>query len=203
MNQFPFDIPESLRSYLNTFQESPEKGISNLEQYISRRRLDAVAFFLLASMYKSQGADEKARDTAARARALAPGSRLLEHLHYFLSHPDGFNAWVPEDVSPFPSNRRKDATSNLSYDLEALITRLTRAGTKRIKVSEQASETDLILRSDEVEALATPTLAQIYVKQGKIQEAIATYQRLCETRPAQTKAFEEQIAHLRTLSAAN
>lgn len=199
MNPLPFDIPESLKSYLTSFQESPEKGISLLEQYVSKRRIDAVAIFLLATMYRAHGLHDKARDAASRSRALAPGSRLLEHLHYFLSHPDGFHAWIPDASLKHRAGRQSDTATNLSYDLENLIGRLTRAGSKRIKIAEATGDTDFITHSIEVDALATPTLALIYEKQGKIAEAIGTYERLCVLRPTSTTAFTLEIERLKQL----
>lgn len=200
MPEIPFEIPESLNSYVKTFEESPEKGIANLEAYLARRRNDAVGFFLLAVLYASHEKGDAARKAASRARALAPGSHLLEHLHYFLSHPDGFKAWVPRqsDVAATPG-RSHPSASTLSVDLDVLISRLTRAGSKRIEVPSggkpvSRGEDDKVL-SD----LATPTLAGIYEAQLKFEEAIAVYERLIAMRPSQKGIYENEIERIRTL----
>jgi tetratricopeptide (TPR) repeat protein len=45
------------------------------------------------------------------------------------------------------------------------------------EVSEEASEADILIQ------LATPTLAEIYFKQGQVQEAIRTYEKVLARNP--------------------
>jgi tetratricopeptide (TPR) repeat protein len=200
MKKLPFDIPDSLKSYVITYQESPAKGIANLENYLSKRRIDAVGYFLLAVLYQSAGRANEAIMAASRARTLAPGSKTMEHLHYFLTHPDGFEAWVP-DTNPIPkveSKSRKQERSNISIDLETLISKLTNSTTTRIKFNEddQGDETSFLTDGGEAEELATPTLAIIYEKQGKIDEAIKVYQNLAKARPGEAKKYMSHIERL-------
>jgi len=137
---------------------------------------------------------------ASRARALAPGSHLLEHLHYFLSHPDGFKAWVPQqpDVAR-ASVRSHPSASTLSVDLDVLISRLTRAGSKRIEVSTERKSVSRGEDDKVLSDLATPTLAGIYEAQLKFEEAIAVYERLIAMRPSQKGIYENEIERIREL----
>lgn len=201
MKKLPFDIPDSLKSYVITYQESPAKGIANLENYLSKRRIDAVGYFLLAVLYQSAGRAKEAIIAASKARTLAPGSKIMEHLHYFLTHPDGFDAWVP-DTNPAPLvalKSRKQERSNISIDLETLITKLTNSTTTRIKLNEndQSDESNFLTDGGEAEELATPTLAIIYEKQGKIDEAIKVYQNLIKARPSDSQMFTSHIQRLK------
>lgn len=200
MKKLPFEIPESLKSYVVTFGESQAKGIANLEQYLARRRIDAVGYFLLAVLYNAAERPEDAKSAANKARALAPGSKIMEQLQYFLTHPDGFNAWIPDNdnqVAPAKSLRKQDRTE-ISIDLETLISRLTKASGKRIKIKDEPSVE--LFQTEGVDAgeLATPTLAKIYERQGKIEEAIRVYQKLIAARPAEAPKFKKEITKLLT-----
>lgn len=201
MKSLPFDLPESLKSYLVTYQDSPDKGISNLEKYVAKRRNDAIGYMLLSLLYHQSGDKTKAIRTATQARTLAPGSTLLENLHYYLSHPDGFNAWLPGDK--LKRVRGKDKISNTPYDvaldLDTLISRLTRANQKRIKISDESQEKVFLDNVPEVDQLATPTLALIYEKQKKYDEAIRMYNKLIENRPKDAELFQVQIERLEKL----
>lgn len=201
MKSLPFDLPESLKSYLVTYQDSPDKGISNLEKYVAKRRNDAIGYMLLSLLYHQSGDKTKAIRTATQARTLAPGSTLLENLHYYLSHPDGFNAWLPGDK--LKRVRGKDKISNTPYDvaldLDTLISRLTRANQKRIKISDESQEKVFLENVPEVDQLATPTLALIYEKQKKYDEAIRMYTKLIENRPKDAELFQVQIERLEKL----
>lgn len=195
MNSIPFNLPESLQGYVKTFQSSPKKGIANLEQYVSKRRLDPVGYFLLAILLHENGQEFEALKAATKAKALAPGSALMENLQYYLSHPKGFEAWVPPQKRAESNNRRK-TSSELSIDLDTLISRLTRAGSKRIKISENSNGFNLDTESAEVEKLATPTLALIYERQGKIDEALRVYMDLIQLRPENKAHFQSQIERI-------
>ncbi|MCH8495690.1 MAG: tetratricopeptide repeat protein [Balneolales bacterium] len=198
MIKIPFEIPESLKSYLKTFDESPEKGIANLEQYLAKRRIDGVGFFLLAILYKLNDQGAEALQAASKARALAPGSHLLENLHYFLRHPDGFDAWVPQNNIAKPLSARKhDTASTLTVDLETLITRLSRASQKRIKITRDNNGESRGNNDHLVDELATPTLAGIYESQGKTDEAIQVYERLIELRPKQKNIYLAEISRIK------
>jgi tetratricopeptide (TPR) repeat protein len=198
MTTIPFEIPDSLNSYVKTFEESPEKGISNLVQYLGKRRNDAVGYFLLAILYTFNKQMPEALKAASKARALAPGSHLLENLHYFLCHPDGFKAWTPEPRIPGASSIRKSqSASTLSIDLDILISRLSRAGSKRITITKEDGTDSRGDHADTTDQLATPTLAGIYESQNKLDEAIKVYERLMVLRPKYESIYEDEIKRIR------
>jgi tetratricopeptide (TPR) repeat protein len=198
VKSIPFEIPESLKSYLVTYQDNPDKGISNLEKYLVRRRNDAAGFMLLSILHHLSGDTHNAIKSATQARTLAPGSTLLENLHYFLSHPDGFEAWVPTDSLRQTNGveRSTHTPYDIALDLDTLISRLTRANQKRIKMSDSSQGSRFSENSPEVEQLATPTLALIFEKQKKYDEAIRVYQKLVVDRPYDADRFRDQIVRL-------
>jgi tetratricopeptide (TPR) repeat protein len=202
VKSIPFEIPESLKSYLVTYQDNPEKGISNLEKYLVRRRNDAAGYMLLSLLYHLSGESLKAIKTATQARTLAPGSSLLENLHYFLSHPDGFEAWIPtESVRQYNGNESSAGTPyDIALDLDTLISRLTRANQKRIKISDSHNGQKFSENSTEVDQLATPTLALIFEKQKKYDEAIRVYHKLVIDRPYDADRFRDQITRLEKMT---
>lgn len=200
MKIVPFEIPESLKSYLVTFESDPEKGISTLEKYITKRRHDPVGFMLLALLLKHQGKTIEAKSAAVQAKSLAPGSTLLDNLHYFLSHPDGFNAWVPDESNRIASvHGSRSSRTDISMDLDVLISRLTRANSKRIKIASRSGDNDNTEDTSVVDTLATPTLAHIYEQQGKYAEAVKVYQKLKLIRPEKADVFQKEIDRLQEL----
>lgn len=200
MDKIPFDIPESLNSYLVTSKESPEKGISNLEKYVAKRRSDAIGYFLLAILYQRNNEKDKAKRAASNARSLAPGSELMENLHYYLSHPKGFDAWTPKANRFYPDKSGENgAVNTISLDLETLISRLTRATQKRIKIVEESGTPVFNEKAEGVEQLATPTLALIFEKQGKYDEALAIYKKLIHSRPMDAERYQAQIERIEQL----
>lgn len=95
MHELPFEIPQSLRGYLTQFENDPDRGIANLEAFLKKRGMDAVGYFLLSWLYFNNGQKEDAVQCALKAKCFAPGSPFFQHLHYFLVHPDHFEAWKP------------------------------------------------------------------------------------------------------------
>jgi tetratricopeptide (TPR) repeat protein len=200
LDKIPFDIPESLNSYLITSMESPEKGIANLEKYVAKRRSDAIGYFLLAILYHRNDERDKAKRAASNARSLAPGSELMGNLHYFLSHPKGFDAWTPKTSRSYTGKHSENGTNNtISLDLETLISRLTRATQKRIKIVDESSTPVFNEKAEGVEQLATPTLALIFEKQGKYDEALTIYRKLLKSRPMDAEQYQAQIERLEQL----
>ena len=98
MQELPFEIPQSLRSYVAQFENDPEKGIGNLESFLKKRGMDAVGYFLLSWLYINKGEKEQAVHYALKAKCFAPGSAFFQHLHYFIVHPDHFEAWKPFEL---------------------------------------------------------------------------------------------------------
>ncbi len=95
MQELPFEIPQSLSSYVAQFENDPEKGIANLEAFLKKRGMDAVGYFLLSWLYFNNDQKEEAVHFALKAKCCAPGSPFFQHLHYFMVHPNHFDAWKP------------------------------------------------------------------------------------------------------------
>jgi tetratricopeptide (TPR) repeat protein len=204
METIPFSLPESLQGYIKTFEQSPDKAVENLEKYLHKRRYDAVGYFLLALLYKMNNTPAKALEAASKARSLAPGSALLENLHYFLSHPDGFNAWVPDLEYQFglektSKNGNGNGHFSFSLDLEQMIGRLSRVDGKRIKPAGSTSTVSIKEDTEILDKLATPTLARIFENQGKISEAIGVYEKLMKSSPDKLSEYQAEIARLEGL----
>ncbi|MEX2363017.1 MAG: hypothetical protein WD597_05310, partial [Balneolaceae bacterium] len=54
MQQLPFNIPQSLSSYTEKFEDDPEKVIQKLKKHLRKRGPDAVGHFLLAWFHHLQ-----------------------------------------------------------------------------------------------------------------------------------------------------
>jgi len=88
MAELPFNIPQSLRSFNERFEKNPKTGITKLSRHLKKRGPDAVGHFLLAWFYHLDDQNSLAIKEALKAKTFAPGSPLMEHLHYFLVHPE-------------------------------------------------------------------------------------------------------------------
>lgn len=201
MDSFPFELPESLATYVDQFENDPQKAIKKLEYQIQRLGNDAVAHFVLAWFYYKTGKMDKAIDYALKSKTYAPGSPFFEYLHYYLIHPQAFKAWIPENIykdSHFKTSF--DLKIDLLQDLDTLIKRLTEAENNRIKIDNDQQKTenkDLSIASQSVDDIASETLAQIYKEQGENQEAIKIYKKLCEVHPENKERYLEQINDLK------
>jgi len=200
MEPLPFELPPSLAIYAEQFEEAPERTIDKLEKHLNRRGPDAVGYFLMAWFYVQNDDMPKAIESALKAKTYAPGSPFLEYLHYFLIHPEAFQAWIPPDNNVHPVNEASVYMQPVDFihDLESLISRLTEAETKKITFDPEspAPAEDLSIPSQSVDDIATETLAYIYEKQGKIEEAKAMYQRLIAMRPDKKKEYTKALKNL-------
>jgi tetratricopeptide (TPR) repeat protein len=201
METIPFTLPESLQGYIKTFEQSPDKAIDNLQKYLLKRRNDAVGYFLLALLFKMNDKTAKALEAAITARALAPGSSLLDNLHYFLSHPEGFNAWIPDREHQFGLKKPQNGNGHFSFsmDLEQMIGRLSRVDRKRIKPVGVSGSAGLNEDTEILNKVATPTLARIFESQGQTNEAIGVYEKLMESNPSKKAEFEAEITRLKEM----
>lgn len=136
MDELPFEIPWSLNSYVSRFKTRPDKGIEQLETYLHRRGQDAVGYFVLAWMYFRKGDLEKALELALKAKCYAPGSPMMEHLHYYFLHPDRFQAEVPAGP-PITIKTGEHLQDHPSADIDDLINRLSQRETSRIVPEEE------------------------------------------------------------------
>jgi tetratricopeptide (TPR) repeat protein len=201
MPQLPFKIPKSLASYAEHFDKEPIEATKRLQKQLQKRGPDAVGHFLLAWFYHLEGMDDQAVAEAVKARIFAPGSPFFEKLHYYLSHPNTFEAWTPdsETVSSKKSSTSIDEPGPV-LNLDSLIQKLSSVESKRIRPEEKENSTDKSgekISADDVDDIVSETLAQIHERQGKLDAAIRTYERLKELRPNKRKHYQEEIIRLK------
>ncbi len=202
MSQLPFDIPKSLASYVESFEADPIKATTRLKEQLKKRGSDAVGHFVLAWFYHLKGMDDNAVEHALKAKICAPGSPFFEKLHYYLAHPNTFEAWTPP---PEAGDGSKSFSGNAMpgpvLDLDALIDKLAKVENERIDVSEHASLSPASIDgiSDQVDDIVSETLANIHETQGKTDAAIRTYKRLKELNKEKREFYKEQISRLQKM----
>lgn len=204
MADFPFPIPKSLATYVDQFEDDPEKATNMLEKHLKRRGLDATGHFFLAFFYYKRGMQNRAMDHAIKAKTFAPGSPLMENLPYFFNHPDGLNAWLPSreetSYSHYSTQEQVSKVSASLLDLDKLIAELSRIETKKITPDQNEdvdTDTDLSEKSSKVEDIVSETLARIHENQGRYKLAISTYEKLISVYPSKEEEYREQISRLR------
>lgn len=199
MQTLPFNIPKSLFSYVEKFEEDPEKIIKKLQKHVKRRDPDAVGHFLLAWFHHLQDQNKEAVKEALIAKTYAPGSPLMEHLHYFLVHPELFEASIPS--AQYSSEKKLQHASRTSpiLDLDRLIEMLEAVESQRFQISldGETDETDLSEKSTEVEDIISETLAKIHVTQGNKKEAIKMYERLITINEDKADIYSSEISKLK------
>lgn len=196
----PYQIPKSYQSYLETFDQDPETAIVRLKNHVEKRNAGAVGYFFLAWLYLKNGDKEKALESSIQAKIMAPGSRLMCRLHYYISHPQSFNAWEPtKNRKSFKRNHHSFDHSHPIQDLDGLIAKLSSVESRRIKPGIEADEDkrDLSENSSDVDDIVTETLAVIHEKQKNYPAAISTYERLKNVNESKSEYFNEQISRLK------
>jgi tetratricopeptide (TPR) repeat protein len=203
MPQLPFKIPKSLASYAEHFDKEPIEAIKRLKKQLKKRGPDAVGHFLLSWFYHLEGMDDQAVDEALKARIFAPGSPFFEKLHYYLSHPNTFEAWTPdsEAASTTKSTKSIDEPGPV-LNLDSLIQKLSSVESTRIRPDEKTEPEDTSNKNvmeDDVDDIVSDTLAQIHERQGKLDAAIRSYERLKKMRPEKSEEYQEEIMRLKAL----
>ena len=206
MADFPFPIPKSLATYVDQFEEDPEKATEMLKNHLKKRGLDATGHFFLAFFYFKRGMQDEAMDHAIKAQTFAPGSPLMAHLPYFFNHPDGLNAWVPSREETYYSHySTQEQVSKVSaslLDLDKLIAELSQIETQKIAPNQNEhvdTEEDLSERASKVDDIVSETLAKIHENQGRLKLAINTYEKLKSLYPSNKARYQEQIERIRKL----
>lgn len=201
MPELPFDIPQSLASYVSHFDDDPVTATERLKKQLNKRGPDAVGYFLLAWFYHLQDMNEKAVEESLKAKTLAPGSPFFEKLHYYLSHPHTFDAWTPSEYSEPDGNTEFETRHTpVLEDLDSLIEKLSEVEAEKITFSfsdKKSSDPKNKKPIDDVADIVSETLAGIHEKQGKTEAAIRTYERLKELRKEKSDYYAEQITRLR------
>ena len=193
-------IPKSYQSYLEQFEENPDKAISRLTARIEKRNTGAVGYFFLAWLHLKNKNKEKALEAALSAKIMAPGSRFMERLPYFIQHPHAFEAWQPKKTTA--GNKSTNSNSEEAYpihDLDLLISKLSSIEPRRMseKDLKQGEQNDLSKGSVQVEDIVTETLAVIHEKQENYAAAIKTYKKLITENRSKKEYYNEQIDRLK------
>lgn len=198
MNTIPEQIPRSLKSYLDQYQEQPAAAIERLEKHLVKRGPDAVGYYLLSWFYHYQDQQTEAIRCAWKAKVFAPGSPVMEQFPYFMAHPKKFDAWKPfRFLFQQRSEKRDDGRHLPISDLDSLINKLSSVESERIRLDPEATDgPDLSEGSSMVEDIVTETLAGIHEKQGNKKAAIETWQRLAELNTGKKEYYREQIDRL-------
>jgi tetratricopeptide (TPR) repeat protein len=196
----PAHIPQSLRSYLAHYQENPDNTIKKLEAHVRKRGADAVGYYLLSWFYHYNGDSDNAVKAAWKAKIYAPGSPAMELLHYFMKHPKKFKAWKPtKQVIKSHMVERSLRKVHPISDLDSLIEKLSTVETKRITFDLNSEDgPDLSEESSRVDDIVTDTLADIHEKQGNMEAAIETYQKLMQLHTHKKGFYKKQIERLET-----
>lgn len=206
MHKLPFTIPKSLNSYVDHFEKEPIEATKRLKKQLKKRGPDAVGHFLLAWFYHLEGMDDQAVDEALKAHIFAPGSPFFEKLHYYLSHPNTFEAWTPDTDTTSKKTRSTIDEPGPVLNLDSLIERLSSVESKRIRPNEERpsqSTSNKHESTDDVDNIVSETLAKIHEQQGKFNTAIKTYERLKDLHPNKKEHYNEEITRLQALKEEN
>jgi tetratricopeptide (TPR) repeat protein len=193
-------IPKSIQGYIDQFETDPATAIERLKNHISKRNTGAVGYFFLAWLYHRNKEQKKAVQAAMKAKMLAPGSKLMERLHYHLSHPRSFNAWEPElREKTFQKDTHSLDTAHPIQNLDLLIARLSSVDRSRMKPDpdKKDKEKDLSELSSQVDDIVTETLAAIHERQNNFTAAIETYRKLRSSNPSKKDHYSEEIFRLK------
>ena len=206
MPQLPFKIPKYLTSYAEHFDKEPIEATKRLKKQLKKRGPDAVGHFLLAWFYHLEGMDDQAVDEALKARVFAPGSPFFEKLHYYLSHPNTFEAWTPDSSSASKQSHSTIGEPGPVLDLDSLIEKLSSVESKRIRPKKEdvsQGKTKQQVSSENIDDIVSETLANIHEQQEKYSAAINTYERLKKLHPDKKEHYNEEIARLKAIREAN
>jgi tetratricopeptide (TPR) repeat protein len=199
--QLPFNIPKSLSSYVEKFDEDPEKVTLKLKKHLKKRGPDAVGHFLLSWFYYIQNKKSEAVREALKAKTYAPGSPLMEHLHYFLVHPEKFEAVIPtHSYSSSSIKLQQGSRTSPVLDLDRLIEMLEAVESQRIQIPAEGApynDSDLGKEAEEVDDVVSETLAKIHTQQGRKKEAIKMYERLIDNDEKKADYYNDQISKLK------
>lgn len=200
MESLPFDIPQSLSSFVESFGNDPKKALIKLKKHVKKRDPDAVGHFLLAWFHHIQGENKEAIKEALVAKTYAPGSPLMEHLHYFLVHPELFEASIPNTKYSSAKKLQQASRTSPILNLDRLIEMLEAVESQRISIpldSDDLVDNDLSEDSNEIEDIVSETLAKIHVNQGNKEEAIKMYERLITINEDKEEEYNSLISKLK------
>lgn len=200
MQKLPFNIPQSLKFYVEKFEENPDTVTRKLRVHLKKRGPDAVGYFLLAWFLHLQDKKQEAIRAALTAKIYAPGSPLMEHLHYYLIHPEKFDADVPaEEYSSTQVRLQQGQRTSPVLNLDKLIALLEAVESERIRIPTEGpyNDMDLSKAAEEVDDVVSETLAKIHLNQGRKKEAIKMYERLIIQNSDKADEYSDKIEELK------
>ena len=123
----------------------------------------------------------------------------MEHLHYYLLHPEQFNAKIPEISKIGRKVLVQGSRSAQILDLDRLIELLEAVESQRLNYSyEEVSDEDLSQNSSDVAEIISETLARIHEAQGNKKEAIHMYERLVTVNEEKADTYTSKIEELKS-----
>jgi tetratricopeptide (TPR) repeat protein len=187
LRHHPDDLPLRLILAEACFEEGLlSQAEAEIETVTSQMDRYASAYRLQAEIYGAQKRREEALRSLKAYLALRPQDEKALALLKEMEIPKA--AAVPE-AAPAPEEMAEPAPVK-AEELRAF------EPDERLSVEEEKPE----LKFDEemLSEIATPTLAEVYVHQGQIQEALSVYEKVMAQNPAD-QASMTRIEELRTL----
>jgi tetratricopeptide (TPR) repeat protein len=194
----PLTFPERYESAIKSYAKDSIEGINALERFMIKAGEDGVGLILLALMHHCSNDMNKAISYAEKARFMVSGSTFFKTLSYRLRHPDGFDAWIPNQLfTDEPQLEQSPILVAQATELDELINVLSDVENTKIrldaaKISEPLQHDDLEIE-EEVNDIFTETLAQIYMNQNQLLKARNIYQRLIEIEPEKKNQWNEML----------
>lgn len=200
MPELPFKLPKSVSSYVEQFDDHPQKTITRFKKQLKRRGSDAIGYFVLGWFYYKQNDRDKAINCALKAKTLAPGSPFFEKLHFYFSHPQLFDArYIPTSAG---------SLNQLDYDagnnLDSLIKKISQLDSTHIRMDVQQDDAPSAPRTyneEQTDDIVSETLADVHKRQGNLAEAIRVYEMLKSSKKEKADIYDEQIKELKKLQA--
>jgi hypothetical protein len=165
--------------------ESPE-GISKGSESQSGSIFD---FPLESQQTLAAPGEESFESFSARRRGELVGENTMTLEDYLVAATNDQGSTQQE-----PSPRSSETIENLAEKLQSA-KKITPVINLSTKATIPASETDTPAST----GFVTPTLAEIYAKQGWYDDAIKAYRTLCINKPAEKDRFEKRISELEDL----
>jgi hypothetical protein len=187
-----FDVPADTSTFLAGIPQ-PEPEPSGIPSPESRGEEHGGGFGFQGPDFVFSGpADEDTFDKyALRMRAELSGENTMVLEDYYSGREPVVEA--PREPAVFPSPK-KDKIEELTEKLQSA-KRITPVINIAQKTTTAASEKDTPTST----GFVTPTLAEIYAKQGWYDDAIRAYRTLAVTKPADKERFERRIGELEDL----
>lgn len=199
LNQYPYTFPDRYQTFISSFKSDPNEAIKKLEKQLNKQIDDLLGYVLLSLFYASNDQLQKALEIADTLRFLAAGSKFYLTFAYKLSHPNGFDAWVPEDIIPFKAQQSHSFIAAPAIELDQMIEALSQVESTRIDITKNSHidpDEDLSAQSKQAKEIITSTLAEIYENQKQYELAIDIYNKMLEKNPENMQQITAHIERL-------